>query len=150
MSATQGPPKGGFAPMEPEILVSDLEASLAFWRDLIGFEVAYARMEDRFVYLDRDGAQIMLCERWGGWETGPLEPPYGRGVMFQVYVAALAPILERLQAAPWPLHTGLREAWRACGDREIGQREFFVQDPDGYLLMIAEDLGGRPFDSLKA
>jgi len=130
--------------MEPEILVSHLEASLNFWCGLIGFEIAYQRPEDRFVYLDLQGAQIMLCERWGGWETAALEPPFGRGVMFQVYVDAIAPALQRLGAAGWPLHTAVREAWRDCGDHRIGQREFFVQDPDGYLLMVAETLDDRP------
>lgn len=142
--STGGPPKSGFARMAPEILVSDFDASLRFWRDLLGFAVAYARPDDRFAYLDRDGAQIMLCERWGEWETGPMEPPFGRGVMFQVYVDAIAPILARLEASGWPIHTGVREAWRDCGNRQIGQREFFVQDPDGYLLMVAEDLDDRP------
>lgn len=141
---TGGPPKSGFARMAPEILVSDLEASLRFWRDLLGFGIAYARPDDRFAYLARDGAQIMLCERWGEWETGPLDRPFGRGVMFQVYVDAIGPVLERLEAARWRLHTGVREVWRDCGNRQIGQREFFVQDPDGYLLMIAEDLDDRP------
>jgi catechol 2,3-dioxygenase-like lactoylglutathione lyase family enzyme len=140
---TKGPPKGGFARMEPEVLVSDLEASRAFWCGLIGFEVAYERPEDRFVYLDLQGAQIMLCQRWGGWETGPLERPFGRGVMFQVYVDAIAPVLARLAAAGWPLHTATREAWRDCGGEQIGQREFFVQDPDGYLLMVAETIDSR-------
>jgi hypothetical protein len=29
------------------------------------------------------------------------------------------------------------------GDRENGQREIFVQDPDGYLVMLAEEIGER-------
>jgi hypothetical protein len=27
---------------------------------------------------------------------------------------------------------------------KAGQREIFVQDPDGYLIMVAHDLGERP------
>ena len=42
-----------------------------------------------------------------------------------------------------PIHTAPREVWRRHGDRESGQREFFVQDPDGYLLMIAQTIGHR-------
>jgi hypothetical protein len=30
------------------------------------------------------------------------------------------------------------------GDREGGKREVIVLDPDGYLIMLAEDLGERP------
>jgi len=38
---------------------------------------------------------------------------------------------------------GPREMWRKVGDRQSGQREIFVLDPDGYLVMIAHDLGYR-------
>lgn len=138
------PPASGWARLAPELLVEDLDASLHLWRDLLGFRVAFARPDPRFAYLERpEGAQIMLCERSGRWETGTLERPYGRGVMFQVYVDALAPVLAAVAAAAWPLHTGPREVWRRVGAQESGQREVFVQDPDGYLVMVAEDIGIR-------
>lgn len=139
------PPKTGWARLAPEILVQDIQASVAFWRDLLGFEIAYPRMEDRFVYLERpDGAQIMLCQQSGDWETGPLERPYGRGVMFQVYVDGVDALYASVTARGWPIYEGLREVWRRYGDREGSQREFFVQDPDGYLVMIAQQTGERP------
>ena len=48
--------------------------------NIVGFEVAYRRYQPRFIYLERrEGAQIMLCERRGKWETGPTEPSCGRG-----------------------------------------------------------------------
>ena len=139
------PPRTGWAKLVPELLVSDIAASTAFWRDRLGFAIAYQRPEQLFVYLERpEGAQLMLCQRSGNWETGPLDPPYGRGVMFQVYVASIEPIQNSLEAAGWPLYAGPREVWRLVGDREAGQREVFVQDPDGYLVMIAHNLGERP------
>ena len=85
----------------------------------------------------------MLSQRSGKWETGPLDPPYGRGAMFQVYVASVEPVERSLKAAGWPLYAGPRQAWRKVGDRQFGQREIFVQDPDGYLVMVADDLGYR-------
>jgi hypothetical protein len=30
------------------------------------------------------------------------------------------------------------------GGHESGRREVFVEDPDGYLIMVAEDAGRRP------
>ncbi|MFN4278055.1 MAG: bleomycin resistance protein [Ferrovibrio sp.] len=144
-SRKEGPPRSGWARLVPELLVQDLTASLIFWRDLLGFRAAYARPEQGFVYLEHaSGAQIMLCERSGKWETGPLEPPFGRGVMFQIYLDGIEPVLSALQAAHWPLHTPQRDIWRKVGTVEAGQREFFVQDPDGYLIMLAESLGERP------
>jgi len=139
------PPRAGWARLVCELLVEDLAVSRAFWEGVLGFGVAYQRPEQAFVYLERpDGAQIMLCQRSGNWETGALEPPYGRGVMFQVYVDDLQDIADALTRTGCALHTGPREAWRRWGDREGGKREIVVQDPDGYLVMLAQDLGERP------
>src|SRR5260221_3192397 len=67
------PPKGGFAKLVSELLVEDLYESLYFWREALGFEIAYQRPEEKFAYLERtEGEQIMLCERSEGrWETAP-------------------------------------------------------------------------------
>jgi len=139
------PPKTGWAKLVSELLVEDVKASLHFWTELLGFDVAYQRPEEDFAYLERrEGAQIMLKQRWGTWETGAMEQPYGRGVMFQIYVDHISDIQTRLASVDWPLYAGPREVWRRHGDREGGQREIFVQDPDGYLIMFAEDLGERP------
>jgi len=139
------PPRTGWAPMVPELAVNDLAASLAFWQGLLGFAVAYRRPAERFVYLERaEGAQVMLCQRHGRYETGRMERPLGQGAMFQVYVTSIAPVLAALKAADWPLYEDVREAWYGVGDVETGQRQFFVQDPDGYLVMIAEMIGERP------
>lgn len=42
-----------------ELICSDLDASLAFY-GLLGFTIRYQRPEERFVYLTRDGAALML------------------------------------------------------------------------------------------
>jgi catechol 2,3-dioxygenase-like lactoylglutathione lyase family enzyme len=139
------PPRGGWAKLVSELLVEDIAASLAFWTRSLGFTIAYQRPEQGFVYLERlEGAQIMLCRRSGVWETAELEKPFGRGVMFQIAVDDLSTVEAALVAEGWPLHAGLREVWRRHGDREGGQRELFVQDPDGYLIMVAQRIGERP------
>jgi catechol 2,3-dioxygenase-like lactoylglutathione lyase family enzyme len=135
------PPKAGWAKLVPELLVSDINTSLEF---RLGFVIAFQRPEEAFAYLERpEGAQIMLSQRSGKWETAPLDRPYGRGAMFQVYVTSIEPVERSLEAAGWQLYAGPREVWRKVGDRQAGQREIFVQDPDGYLVMIADDLGER-------
>ena len=137
-------PRHGWARMVPELHVTDLATSMAFWRDILGFAIAYQRPAERFVYLEReDGAQVMLCQRNGRFETGPMLAPLGQGAMFQVYVDTIEPIEAALTAAGWPIYLGPREVWRRTGDRESGQREVFVQDPDGYLLMVASTIGRR-------
>ncbi|MBE7220465.1 MAG: VOC family protein [Caulobacteraceae bacterium] len=133
----------GFAALVPELGVDDIAASLAFWCGPLGFTVAYDRPAARFAYLEREGAQVMLCERNGRWDTGGTVRPYGRGLNLQITVAALQPILNGLAQAGWPLFAAPAEAWYRAGPVERGQREMLVQDPDGYLLRFAEFLGLR-------
>jgi hypothetical protein len=104
MPANDLPPGFTWATMVPELLVSDLDVSLHFWRDLCSFVVAYERPQDRFAYLDRSGRQVMLEEIMAPgrrWITGALEQPLGRGVNFQITVDDLAPILTALRATDW-------------------------------------------------
>jgi catechol 2,3-dioxygenase-like lactoylglutathione lyase family enzyme len=145
MSADRNaPPKTGWAKMVTELHVADLDVSLAFWKDIIGFEIAFRREEEKFVYLEHpEGQQIMLCQRHGRFETGPMQPPLGQGAMFQIYFRNASPILTHLVTRKWPIYLGPREVWRKTGDRESGQQEVFVQDPDGYLLMLAQNIGER-------
>jgi catechol 2,3-dioxygenase-like lactoylglutathione lyase family enzyme len=131
--------------MVSELHVNDLERSLAFWREVLGFGIAYQRPAERFAYLEHpEGHQIMLCQRHGRFETGPLAYPPGQGVMLQICLSSIDEPLKMISARQWPLYLGPREVWRRTGDHESGQREFFVQDPDGYLLMIAQNIRQRP------
>lgn len=139
-----GLPEGGFAPLVPELDVTDLAASLRFWCGLLGFRVAYDRPAARFAYLERERAQVMLCQINGEWLTGPLEPPFGRGINLQIACRDVAPIGAALKAADWPLFRPVADKWYRTGpSREGGARELLVQDPDGYLLRFAQSLGER-------
>lgn len=140
-----GRPPDRWASMMPELMASDLAASLAFWTGPLGFVPAYERPALKFAYLVRPGdAQMMIYERDGDWETGPLERPYGRGVIIQVYVDDVDAVHAAVTGAGHQLYVELRERWRDWGDRLGGQREFLVQDPDGYLVMVAQHIGERP------
>jgi catechol 2,3-dioxygenase-like lactoylglutathione lyase family enzyme len=145
MSAERNaPPKAGWAKIVTELHVADLDVSLAFWQEILGFEIAYRREEEKFVYLEHpEGQQIMLCQRHGRFETGLMRPPLGQGAMFQIYFEDISSLLTKLDTRDWPIYFGPREVWRRTGDRESGQREVFVQDPDGYLVMLAQNIGER-------
>lgn len=150
-TANQGrPPAGGWIPFVVELLVEDLDTSLAFWRDALGFQIAYRRMSAGFVYMERpDGAQLMLSMRdaqQGRNETAALEQPFGRGIMFQLTVDRLDPVLDAVARIGCTVHEPPHEEWRWTGnkDRESGRREVKILDPNGYLVMLAEDIGERP------
>ncbi|WP_110994759.1 bleomycin resistance protein [Pseudomonas sichuanensis] len=130
----------------PELIVSDLEASLGFWVSLLGFDIAYQRPEQRFAYLDLTGSQVMLeqLDPDDNWLTGPMEKPLGRGMHLQIDVVAVEPLIERLEQQRWPLFRPCEEVWYRVAEAEVGLRQFLVQDPDGYLLRLAQWLGERP------
>ena len=139
-------PSGGFSALIPERDVQDLEASLRFWVVALGFTVAFSRREAAFAYLEREGAQVMLNEINGNWLTGPLTPPFGRGINLQIAVSSVTEILDRLGTTAWPLFRPCHDAWYRVGAEEVGCRQFLVQDPDGSLLRCSESLGTRPLN----
>lgn len=145
--STGGAPRDGFADLVPELSVSNIQASLSFWRDLLGFDIAYDRPDARFAYLVRGRLQVMLCELNGRWETADMQRPFGRGINFQMVVDRIDPILSALDEAKWPLYEPPNQAWYRVGNQDVGQREFLVQDPDGYLIRLVERLGTRALSS---
>jgi catechol 2,3-dioxygenase-like lactoylglutathione lyase family enzyme len=131
----------------PELYCRDFGMSFAFYRGVLGFRARYERPEDRFAYLDREGAELMLEEITADhdftWLTGRLETPFGRGINFQIEVSDLDALLGAIQRNGTKLRREPWEKWYRAGDREVGQRQFLVQDPDGYLLRFCQDLGER-------
>src|SRR5688500_7562510 len=127
----------------PELYVSDIDRSRRFYTGVLGFAVLYDRPEERFAYLVRDGAPLRLeqpVDPGRTWLAGPLEPPYGRGVNLQIEVAEIGPLHDAVLAAEASLLLPLEERWYRRGDAQLGQRQFVVQDPDGYLLRFCQDL----------
>ena len=131
--------------MVPELDVSEFSVSLAFYTEILGFEL-YARHDPEFVYLEQEELQFMLAQRNEGWLGGALEKPYGRGVNLQIELSDIQPVYERLLENNVALHWDIKDAWREAGDILTGQREFWVQDPDGYLLRFCQPLGDRPLE----
>jgi catechol 2,3-dioxygenase-like lactoylglutathione lyase family enzyme len=133
-----------WAKMVPELTVFDFEKSLKFYTEVLGFSIKFGRPEENFAYLDQEGVQIMLEQyHETGWNTGELEPPLGRGINFQIELADIEPIYQRLKKINYPFYRDSKDIWRRTGDIESGNREFLIQDPDGYLLRFTQYLGER-------
>lgn len=131
----------------PELYVSDIGRSRRFYVGVLGFTALYERPEERFAYLVREGAALMLdqpADPGRTWLAGPLEQPYGRGVNFQIEVADVDSLHATVVAAQAPIERPLEERWYRRESVLLGQRQFVVQDPDGYLLRFCQRLGSRP------
>jgi catechol 2,3-dioxygenase-like lactoylglutathione lyase family enzyme len=136
-----------FAGLSPELLVSDLTRSLAFWRDLCGFKVAYERAEERFVYLDRSGLQLMLKELGSptrAWMNCDLERPFGRGVNFQFRIGDVDRLAAKFVTADWTILLPLEDKLYHVGARDLRVRQFAAPDPDGYVVRFSQDIDWQP------
>jgi hypothetical protein len=64
-----------------------------------------------------------------------MEKPFGRGVNFQWDVADIDSIYARVKAlAPESIYLDFEVKSYQCDDENIIQKQFIVQDPDGYLF----------------
>ncbi|MGD9895253.1 MAG: bleomycin resistance protein [Dehalococcoidia bacterium] len=139
------------ARLVPELICSDFERSLRFYTDILGFAVLYSRPEDRFAYLDLDGAQIMIEQSTGRrFLAGELDFPYGRGINLQIEVSAVGPLYAKVQASGVPIYLPLEDKRYRRNTALLGNRQFIVQDPDGYLLRFFQDLGNMPLTQSRA
>lgn len=133
------------AALVPELIVSDIEASTRFYVDVLGFGVRHERVEERFVYLEREGAELMLEQSTGRrFLDGELVQPYGRGMNLQIAVADVSALYERVQASGASVLVPIEERWYRRNAELLGVRQFVVRDPDGYLLRFAEDFETKP------
>ncbi|MEM8972807.1 MAG: VOC family protein [Pseudomonadota bacterium] len=130
----------------PELICSDIERSVSFYIDLLGFTILYERPEDRFALLQRDGAEIMLEQSNAQdrlWPKVAFEKPYGRGVNFEVQVSNVEQLHTAVVGAGLTCFLPLEERWYRHDHLELGVRQFAVQDPDGYLIRLSQDIGVR-------
>ena len=129
--------------MIPEFDVFDINESIYFYVDLVGFSIIYERKEDKFVFIQLEDVQIMLQEinkKENKWQTAKLEYPLGRGINFQIDVKNIDKVYNKLKENNYKIFVDIEDHWYGKDDILMGCREFLVQDPNGYVLRFSEDL----------
>ncbi len=125
----------------PELSVTNLAKSLSFYKT-IGFHINYERPENKFAFISLNNIQFMLQELsdQNKWEIAELSYPFGNGINFQLEVSNIDNIYNNLVKNNYHIAFPIEENWYRQNDKLLGNREFLVQDPDGYLLRFSEDL----------
>lgn len=120
--------------------VRDLERSLGFYRDLLGFEVTQ-RIGDSAAFLSDGGYHHHIgLNTWAGPDIGPASPRHA-GLYHVAFVypsrKELACTLKRLLDAGYPVS--------GAADHGVAEA-IYMQDPDGIGVEIYAD---RPKDTWK-
>jgi catechol 2,3-dioxygenase-like lactoylglutathione lyase family enzyme len=126
-----------FHAIAPYLLVEDVERSLAFYRDRLGFRVAGSVGKPPvFAIVIRDSVEIMLkrgepeeLERQRQWQAAVLPGDSA----WQAYIT-LSGIEEYFQSC---LPAGVTMRRTLC-QTDYGMSEFEIVDPDGHVLCFGE------------
>jgi catechol 2,3-dioxygenase-like lactoylglutathione lyase family enzyme len=120
---------GNFIQITPFMHVPDIDAAVAFFRDLLGFEPLWR--EPDYAYLEREGCGIRVLKNHGNDGA----PPGNRRFCYYVDVrdvdalhAELKPKLDTLPAGD--VH--------GPADKPYGQRELAIVAPDGNLIVFGQ------------
>ena len=122
-----------FNKLIPELSVSDINKSKEFYLS-IGFSIVYERVEDKFCFLELDGNQLMIEEVNDHWNTGELEYPYGRGINISMEVSDINMIYDLVQKNHYPIFRDMQIDEYLVDDKVYSDKQFLIQDLDGYLL----------------
>ena len=123
-------------PVAPEFFVRDMEASLRFYSDGLGF--AILRREPDFAVAALGDAHALLAlpeaspaaEATSAVETWLASGPRGVGVNVRIMVDDVDAMYRRAR------EIGATVVWE-IDDRYYGLRDFIIADPDGYCLRFA-------------
>ncbi len=127
----------------PELLVTSLAESLAFWCGLLGLRVVYDRPEAHFALLALHGGWVMLDQlsdppEARDWLAAPLTRPFGRGLNLEFDVPDAGAMHAAVLEAGLTPFLPLEERAYRVRDHARHVRQFIVADPDGYLLRLSQ------------
>ncbi len=121
-------------PIAPELFVRDIDASLRFYVEQLGFRTV--RRESSFAVVVLGDAHLLLAtpdEAVPAMESWLASGPRGVGLNIRIMVDAVDALY---QLASDRGATVVRE----IDDRVYGLRDFIIADPDGFLLRFASPI----------
>ncbi len=122
-----------FNSLIPELSVSNIEISKKFYKDL-GFKIVYERLENKFCFMQFENNQIMLEENNDNWNVAKMEYPYGNGMNISMTVENVDYLYKTLKDKQVKIFLDLEINEYRVNNKIFQDKEFLLQDPDGYLL----------------
>lgn len=122
-----------FNSLIPELSVSNINVSKEFYKQL-GFEIIYERVENKFCFIQLENNQIMIEENNDKWNVGKNEYPYGKGINISMSVKNVEKLYKDLENKKVEFFLNLETHEYKVDNKIFKDKEFLIQDPDGYLL----------------
>ena len=122
-----------FNSLIPELSVTDIEKSKGFYLNL-GFKVMYEKKEDKFCFLYLEDNQRMREEINNNWSVGGMKYPFGNGINIRMTVSDIDSVYENIISKKFVLFRKIKTQKYRVDDIIYEDKEFLLQDPDGYLL----------------
>ena len=122
-----------FNSLIPELSVTNIEKSKEFYLNL-GFKVMYERKEHKFCFLYLEDNQIMIEEINNNWNVGEMKYPFGNGINISMTVSDIDSFYENIISKKIVLFRKIKTSKYRVDDIIYEDKEFLLQDPDGYLL----------------
>ena len=128
-----------FNALIPELSVIDIQSTKQFYISILGFKLEYERIDEKFMFLSYGESQFMFEEIHSeGWNVDILEYPLGRGINFSIACNDVEMLYNNIKNNKIEIYRDLKEIiYMSDGKGEV-QKEFLIQDPDGYLLRFTE------------
>ena len=126
-----------FNKLIPELSVTNIDKSKEFYLKL-GFKIMYERKEDKFAFLELEGNQLMIEEINDNWNTGKLEYPFGRGINISMTINDIDKYYQELVNKNISFFKDIMTNEYDVNGKTYLDKEFLIQDPDGYLLRFNE------------
>ena len=130
-----------FKTLIPEFTVDNLQQSIYFYVNMLGFKHEYTIDENKCSYLSYNDAQIMIEQVNKSLRYSEIRYHLGIGVNLQFEVPNIDELFTQLNSKHYPIHVPPEDVWYKMEDKLTGNREFIVKDPDGYTLRFSQDLG---------
>lgn len=122
-----------FNSLIPELSVSNIEKSKKFYENL-GFKIIYERIENKFCFMQIEDNQIMIEEKNDNWSVGKLEYPYGNGINISMAISDIENMYNELKRKQIDFFMDIKVSEYRVNGKIYQDKEFLIQDQDGYLL----------------
>lgn len=112
-----------YVPFGVEVYVSNLEKSLSFYRDVLGFEVIRTDPTHNFAVFEFNKAIFMIEEK-PEWVLPT------QGIVMRFIVPDVKSYYDQLNKRGTEMYKSIKTA-------DYGSTRFYVKDPDGYQIKFA-------------